>query len=592
MHGAGLENTRLYQYCGRCAGRARDAQRKAFAIQKRDIFFGMCSRVLRARSARRAAQSAIEFTCFSIDSPSAAWEAAHGYTGKRPSMRHTDKTRHHLFVIALIAQSLLIVSATSAQQWTTIARSNQPAPGLPQGSLFAGGFGQPSIDSMGRITFTSTMHNAPFTSALWATGPNGSDLSVALYDNQPVPGESNLQFRISFLTPHLSEGGGILASAKLSAGTLGDAGSGILAITPSDVRLLARSGQPAPGVNGGVFAPDLYNAKLIGSADKLAFLGAARIGNLGYPGIWGATVGSQPKLLVVANTPAPGSSQLFATFDLNGMTDEGEIGFRSETSAGRHDLWIGRPGNYRSVLSNVTQDQTLHARLTPSGSWVLPGVNDSSITRMRPSGQMTTLATAHVQAPGLPPGVAVNRFALHASASRTADVVAFAATLEGSGVNSSNNSAAFISEYDQLKLIAREGEPAPGTGLGQLFDQDPVVFTNAGGQIVLISRLRGQDVHPLNNAGVWFDPGNGQLQLALRTGDQFNDNGMMRTVQRITPGLLRVDDGMTFLNDQGQFIVHVEFNNGTGIYRLQVPEPSAAAIGLICVASLLGRRRT
>src|SRR4051812_46753468 len=129
-------------------------------------------------------------------------------------MQHTSM--RHLFLGALIAQSLLIAGTTNAQQWTTIAASNQPAPGLPSGSLFSGGFGDPSIDSTGRITFTCTLHDSPFAAALWATGANGQGLFPALHDDQPAPGSPDIEYQIPLLFPHLAENGGIVVTTQLN----------------------------------------------------------------------------------------------------------------------------------------------------------------------------------------------------------------------------------------------------------------------------------------------------------------------------------------------------------------------------------------
>jgi hypothetical protein len=144
------------------------------------------------------------------------------------------------------------------------------------------------------------------------------------------------------------------------------------------------------------------------------------------------------------------------------------------------------------------------------------------------------------------------------------------------------------------RLIARDGSPAPGAApgvvFGSIYENDRIV-TNSRGQIVMQMSVDGPGVSLANDSGIWYDTGDGQLRLAMREGETYIDDGTPRTPRTMDffgGGPAR---GLSSFNDRGQFVTFVTFNNGSGVYVLQVPEPAAATIALLCPVLLLLRRR-
>ena len=94
-----------------------------------------------------------------------------------------------------------------------------------------------------------------------------------------------------------------------------------------------------------------------------------------------------------------------------------------------------------------------------------------------------------------------------------------------------------------LRLVAREGEHAPGTPEGVVFHPiSSIPLLNDMGQIAFTSFLSGAGVNSSNDEGVWSDR-SGMLELIVRTGD---------VAARIVPAAAYRNFGRIVLNDAGQ----------------------------------------
>ena len=101
--------------------------------------------------------------------------------------------------------------------------------------------------------------------------------------------------------------------------------------------------------------------------------------------------------------------------------------------------------------------------------------------------------------------------------------VAFQAMLAGPGVDASNFQSMWADENGQLALLARGGQPAPGTPDGVVFVGVPsleVPFPPefAGGQAAFFATLAGPGVGILNDEGSWAGPPSA-LRLVAREDD-------------------------------------------------------------------------
>jgi hypothetical protein len=152
----------------------------------------------------------------------------------------------------------------------------------------------------------------------------------------------------------------------------------------------------------------------------------------------------------------------------------------------------------------------------------------------------------------------------------------FAATLSGPSVTGADNSAIFRMSADgEAMLIAREGDPAPGTG-GALFADlsSPVLFVSALGQIVLERTVTGPGVNNTNDRALWMTDAAGDLQLVVREGDLFDiddDPGTtdLRTVQSFFFG------GST-PSDNGEIAFSLLYTpSDSGVFVVQIDPPGA-----------------
>lgn len=131
-----------------------------------------------------------------------------------------------------------------------------------------------------------------------------------------------------------------------------------------------------------------------------------------------------------------------------------------------------------------------------------------------PSVQFRKVAETGMAAPGTEPGVV---FAALTTPSNhnllipkmdQAGRVAFTAMLSGPGVDASNFQGMWAEQDGMLQLVARGGQPAPGTGEGVFFLgvpslEVPFAPQGAGARIAFNAELTGTDVDILNDQGMW-----------------------------------------------------------------------------------------
>jgi hypothetical protein len=103
-------------------------------------------------------------------------------------------------------------------------------------------------------------------------------------------------------------------------------------------------------------------------------------------------------------------------------------------------------------------------------------------------------------------------------------MVAFGAELTGPELTVADDQGFWAGEPGDLRLVAREGEPAPG--LPGLTFSIPSGAANEAGDVFMHADLLGPGVDHTNRATIWTDR-SGTLQLVLREGDPapFTENG-------------------------------------------------------------------
>lgn len=479
----------------------------------------------------------------------------------------------------------------AAFEWKTIALEHTQAPGLPNGVQFAGGFALSGIDEVGRITFASTLFNSLSLGALWATGPNGDGVFPVVYDNQPATGVPGAEYQIPQVFPEVAGVGRGAFWVDLNAENQGGhVATAIYAGGLHNPQLLMRSGQPAPGVANGTFADPRLLDSFRANGDIVGFKAVAGVdgGPPSVDGIWRGSIGSATGLIVTSGTPMPDGVGTFELMRVHRVTDTGEVGFSAQNRIDQASLWLGTPGQLRQVAAQLRASDAFEARLTRNGRWFVYSQPQQSVLRVDADGSSHTLAVVGQPAPELASGLTFSGFDTGFAAGRNGNLVAFTPTLGGPDVDGSNDSVAYLYADSALQLIAREGDAAPGTAPGIVFEETPLLFANDSKQIVLYSKLRGPGVTNDNAVGLWGDMGDGQLQLLLRQGDSLLVNGTSRIVERLTIE----QGGDERFSEAGQFAIGLVFRGGgeAGMFMIQLPEPSAGIFALFFPVSLLVRR--
>src|SRR5262249_24527862 len=133
----------------------------------------------------------------------------------------------------------------------------------------------------------------------------------------------------------------------------------------------------------------------------------------------------------------------------------------------------------------------------------LTDLNDRGIWLGGP-GTLSLLARAGDPAPGTPSGVSYSFLVGPQFVLNDAGQIAFFSMLSGPEVDSSNNAGIWSQSSGSLALVARTGSQAPGTPSGVAYSTLlRSPFLNSGGQTAFWGTLTGSGVDPSNEQGIW-----------------------------------------------------------------------------------------
>jgi hypothetical protein len=531
--------------------------------------------------------------------------------------------RQNLFITSCFVSISFVAVAHSAAV-RTVALSGQPAPGTPGGvsygsldSYFAGGPFQivrgPVLNDAGRTAFrahlTGTGVDATNNQGIWSEG-SGSLALVARTGSAAPGAPDGVNFGVN---PELELFTPVLNSAGQTAfyGGLTDGSVGIWSEGSGNLALVARDGIQAPGTPAGVdhsFAvvrdflwADLPKLNNSGQTAFWANVTGNGVDNTNDWGVWSEGSGSLA-LVARSGSPAPGTPDgvnYDSFFYQTGFNDAGQTAFFAYLTGSGVD-----PSNDQGIWSERTGSLALMARSggpapgTPSGvnfrefSPPVPtvGINNAGQIAFKAfltgdgvdetndeglwsegSGSLTMIARRGSPAPGTPGGVNFDAFGLNLwPLLNDAGQTAFRADLTGTGVTSTNSRGIWLGGADNLKLVARTGDPAPGTPNGIRFSDLLRPTLNSAGQIAFGATLTGTGVVSNNNTGIWATDQAGALQLIARTGAQLE----------VTPGVFSTISDLLFVgdtgnsdgrasgfNNSGQLVFWARFTDGTqGIF--------------------------
>jgi hypothetical protein len=501
------------------------------------------------------------------------------------------------FAVALAAMPLSAAAQDRTYAVAPIAVTGEAAPGTGGLSFTRVDFAD--LNDSGLVAIDGSLE--PFGSydeGIWVGSPG--NLSLVVRAGDPAPGiAAHDFFQFSGGAMANASGDVVLRATCRTDGGLLTSCTGLWTGAAGNLQLLALNGDPAPGTAGFSFGQNFAIASFddLGvtsfNADFLTPEGQ-RVG------VWTGTPGSlQP--IVVPGDPVPdtvglsfveayGLTNRAGTTVIAAATDDptvyGHWGYWKTGAGGLSIVAKGgdeAPGTGGRTFGNLTAGASgaAGAGWPPNDA---PSVADVTGPILNPLGHIAfngfldpidpltgygdegiwiqdDLGLRLVTMVGDPaPGTAGLQFGdfNHVNFNSLGQV-AFDA-----GVNSgdpANDRGIWRGLPDNLTLLVREGDPAPGTA-GETFKYltyGPSL--NDTGELVFQARLAGS-----GNEGIWVARADGLIELVLREGEVLKvKDGDYRTIQT-----LGIGDGMpssfaTYnrFNEAGQMVLFVEFTDGT-----------------------------
>lgn len=159
-----------------------------------------------------------------------------------------------------------------------------------------------------------------------------------------------------------------------------------------------------------------------------------------------------------------------------------------------------------------------HARTTAASSIAALAVGAVLATGQVAVAEVRYQTIALTGRPAQGAGAGVNYAALFTPGLNNSGQVALSASLAGNGVTPDNDQAIFVGSYSSPQLVAREGDPAPGAPAGVSYASVTLPRLNDSGQMIYLIQLRGLGVTTANDsalyAGSFASP-----QIVAREGD-------------------------------------------------------------------------
>lgn len=512
-----------------------------------------------------------------------------------------------LVILFFSASSVGRAADPIAVRWVT--ETGQAAPGS---SLAFEAFDFPAVDGVGNAIASAVLANSmQQQQGIWAERTGGTLVKIVATGDPHPPTQSPYYFgqsfdanptisdsgRIGFLSPFVDANGvgGIgsgawlasplgevsllatstnvpgatasVAANPISLADVNDAGQTVLrslrnrifVTSPlSGLRLVARTEAPAPGLPGSTMT-DLDLPKL-NKLGQLSWLGRAQISTGNIRAVWKESSPGNGAPVAKEGETAPGlGGAPFFFFSSQNIDDQGRIAFAAQ-----------------ALTTNLTAD---------SGVWAER--DGEGLQPLLLEGDLAPGTGADVRFANL------DRISLLAAYGPLGQV-AVKSGLVGPGVDSTNDSGIWLAENDgSLRLIAREGQPAPGTEIGVTFDflnSSAEFFVNARGQVAFFAALKGSGIDAGNDRGVWAESVDGTLTLLARTGAMYQDQ-TGATFQLETLG---IGPGAFGANGHLAFLARYAPNGRTGVFvsdAVAVPEPPAKYVGAMLVSSSFRRRR-
>lgn len=284
---------------------------------------------------------------------------------------------------------------------------------------------------------------------------------------------------------------------------------------------VALSGRRAPGIEPAVTYGGFVRLG-INQQGQVVFEGALSgpgVSDGNDRGIW---VGEAGNLVLVAregdNLPGTDLDEQvqFRERDEYLMNADGEVVLEEDRF--RRGVQFRELDTAPSVLLNLNDDGQVAFSGTIRGNGI-NARNDSGIWAGTPDAIQSVARTGDA-ATGAPAGVEYSELQTVPSVLLLINrlgQVAYHARLRGPGVDDNSSRGLWAGSPGNMVLVARGGDPAPGTPDGVYFDSQPIVgfVFNDAGTVAFQGRLAGPGVTPANELGIWAGRP-GAIELVVR----------------------------------------------------------------------------
>jgi hypothetical protein len=438
-----------------------------------------------------------------------------------------------------------VTSANAHAMWAgapgqlqLVARTGDPAPGLPAGVKIGEFTGPAGFNESGVVALAATLTGTGVAEynnrAVWSGKPGA--LGLVLRQGSQAPGLP-AGVVAGYLSDPVINASGTLAVRGMLDGDVTPENSEVIWSGPANgLRPVARIGSPAPGAEPATWWR-LYEHPTMNAKGQVLF-GGELGGSVPhwYGGLWLADPdGGPPRPVMVTDAPVPGQGgdlRYSATGTPPSLNEHGQVAFATD---------VLRAGSNQ-------------------GAWaVLVGSADDP----------RVAAMDGMHPPGTPAGTTFNylvsRVLIDASGR-----AAFYGGISGPG----RAGGIWRGTADALELVAYTGEAAPGM-------PDGVVFDGLGEPVISPSGLIAFNGYTTAGDGIWAgEPG--ALVSIVRTGDLLDVGG--GDLRQVSLAELAREGA---LNDAGQLVFRAQFTDGgSGVFLAIVPEPTA--VGVIATAGIVG----
>jgi len=545
-------------------------------------------------------------------------------------MSYTMNRIASLFVLLAVI-SFACADFASAEVVRTVTLSGNLADGAGDGLMF-GLVMDPVINGAGDTAFVSYLSDG--NKSVWRE--DNRSLDMVAMQGAAAPGLSGdgVFSSFGFLPPRLNDLGQIAFSASVSGTGIDTANDkGFWSSASGSLSLVAREGDAAVGAGEGMLFSSFPVDTIFSQSGRMAFrakLSGDSVTSMTDNGIWRQDSNGVLEMAVIEGQEAPGTSAGIVFSALSGplMNDLGDVAFSGGltgsgvTGANSSGLWQ-KIGSQTQLLARKgsqavgTESGTTYSAASAQGinnrgdvlfSAILAGNatagNDTGLWMATQNGLAMVVREGDA-APGLSAGTLFGGFNVNSGAVVNAGGdLSFLVGLTGTSVDATNDAGLWSTVGGDMRLVAREGDQAPGTEAGTSFASIGNFVLNANGQLAMRATLSGVGIDDSNDMGIWAQDPSGVLQLIMREGQLLT---LAAGDERITAGTSGLgfagfsgneDSQISGFSDNGELAFSAMFTDGSsGIFvsnLVVVPEPSTwilALLGGLFATAVAMRRR-